>query len=105
MWPFGEEEDEGGRGLYFGWMDMWVGFELRVAQLCRLEAYALWGEVTLPEVLCSWWEMQAMPHLLTFKRWHTVCVAAFLNYPRYERTVCGALRPFKSLRMFDSKRL
>jgi hypothetical protein len=46
------------------------------------------------------------PHYwsLTFKRRRAMCCGP-LNYPRYERTVCVALRPFKSLRMFDNKRL
>ena len=56
-----------GRGVF--WLDGYLGFEPRVTQLCRLEAFALWGEVTLSEVLCSWWERQAMPHLLIVS-WH-----------------------------------
>ena len=56
---YGEE----GRGVL--WLDGYLGFEPTVVQLCRLETFALWGEVTWPEVLCSWWEMQAMPHLLS----------------------------------------
>ena len=56
-----------------GWevlrLDGYLRFEPRVAQLCRLEAFAFWGEVTLPEVLCSWWEMQAMPYFLSVS-WH-----------------------------------
>jgi hypothetical protein len=57
--------EEGGK--YFGWLV--IRFEPRVAQLCRLEAFALWVEVTLSEVLCSWWEMQAMSYLLSVS-WH-----------------------------------
>jgi hypothetical protein len=49
MCSFGGEEG-GGRTL----VDGCLGFEPRMAQLCRLEAFVLWGEVTLPEVLYSW---------------------------------------------------